>query len=471
MVEVAELLYRSIAERWRPDDVASLLLDEKGPFAWSDAARAMLRKAGRGSYRGTMYWERYGARGFATHTVSLGVLQRLPILAGEVWEGPPEQQIGKAADVLRHYLRVAPDKGASFRWDRMNHVQRKAAGLTISRRQYHKAFRVLRALLRKRVRIEERGAMVRMLQLAKSGLAMTIAPDALLAHPLAMAFVAYYVARRQRQSVFTNKKQSRAWDEVSDMLFAALKEASDLESNVPWAAVALAVPIPQVLNACSEANRLALLISVYAEMLRCAVTLDALWGTLNVNPKTMIVKRGMNSSDWNAAAGAWNQLRSAWITMLHATGRSADLESFCPGKAMRLMAADVAFWHRVSGGDVDPNTKLFAILPRPWEVVLGKVGCTATDVREAHLRMGLDPAETGWLTLPPQQAPVATEPTPALVHGVAVSNPELADLLTRAGWFSGYKCVPIDQPVEVRRDKDGFATFAQEAVESEEVER
>ena len=40
-------------------------------------------------------------------------------------------------------------------------------------------------------------------------------------------------------------------------------------------------------------------------------------------------------------AGAWNLIRSAWVSLVYACGRSEDLDFFFPGKAMRLMAADV----------------------------------------------------------------------------------------------------------------------------------
>lgn len=64
-----------------------------------------------------------------------------------------------------------------------------------------------------------------------------------------------------------------------------------------------------------------------------------------VNTSTMVVKKGNNSSDWNAAAGAWNKVRTNWITLLINLGLDQVLETHCPGKVLRLMAADLMRWH------------------------------------------------------------------------------------------------------------------------------
>jgi hypothetical protein len=175
----------------------------------------------------------------------------------------------------------------------------------------------------------------------------------------------------------------------------------------------------------------------------------------------MVVARGMNSSDWNAAAGAWNTLRAAWLAAVHAVGHAKDLERVCPGKVMRLMAADVARWHKASGKGLDKNTAAFAELPLPWEVVLGRARCTAKNVRLACVAAGLDPEKSGWLAPTPPGVPEPMRPTPALVHGVVVSSPGLADLLRRAGWFEGRGRKARRVPnVFVRRDKHGFALSA-----------
>jgi hypothetical protein len=46
------------------------------------------------------------------------------------------------------------------------------------------------------------------------------------------------------------------------------------------------------------------------------------------------------------------------------------------------------------------------------------------------------------------------------VHGVAVSDPALAALLRKAGWFSGKAAKPVDVAVVVERDPTGAALEA-----------
>ena len=65
----------------------------------------------------------------------------------------------------------------------------------------------------------------------------------------------------------------------------------------------------------------------------------------------MIVRRGNDSSTWNLMAGAWNKLRDGWFGLCDALGAGEIIERQCFGKVMRLMAADVAAWHRSLKGD------------------------------------------------------------------------------------------------------------------------
>jgi hypothetical protein len=109
---------------------------------------------------------------------------------------------------------------------------------------------------------------------------------------------------------------------------------------------------------------------------------------------------------------------------------------------MRLMAADLAWWHQASGGDVDPGTVVWALLPLPWEVLRGTRRCTAADVRAACARAGLDAAASGWTAPLPDGAPAVFTPTQDLVHGIAVADPAWAAVLRRAGAFSGKKIRP-----------------------------
>ncbi|GGO01524.1 hypothetical protein GCM10010116_02870 [Microbispora rosea subsp. aerata] len=101
------------------------------------------------------------------------------------------------------------------------------------------------------------------------------------------------------------------------------------------------------------------------------------------------------------------------------------------------MAADLAAWHRSTGGDVDPDTKVWAALPPPWQVLDGTASCTRADVEAACRTAGLDPEKSGWTAPAPARRVAAFRRTPELVHGIAVADPVWASLLRRAGAFSG----------------------------------
>jgi hypothetical protein len=88
------------------------------------------------------------------------------------------------------------------------------------------------------------------------------------------------------------------------------------------------------------------------------------WERGGINRETMVVRRGNDSSAWNNTAGAWNKARGSWIALLQAMGMTEELDSMCFGKVLRLMAADVAAWHRLSGGELEPDTKVWSEVPR-----------------------------------------------------------------------------------------------------------
>ena len=149
--------------------------------------------------------------------------------------------------------------------------------------------------------------------------------------------------------------------------------------------------------------------------------------------------------------GAGIQRRPRRVARIASRASGADglLEPFCPGKVMRLMAADLAYWHQSSVGDVDPDTKVWAFLPMPWDVISGKTRCTRADVEGACRETGVDPAARGW-TAPRAHGAVAEfKPTPELVHGVEVADPQWAALLRRAGVFSGKRITPGMDGIEI----------------------
>jgi hypothetical protein len=149
------------------------------------------------------------------------------------------------------------------------------------------------------------------------------------------------------------------------------------------------------------------------------------------------VRRGDDSTNWNAAATWYNGARANWISCLKVAGALDLLEAMCPPKALRVMAADLMRWHQSAGGGEHGDSAVARDLPKPWIVLEGKAECPAILVRKVCIEHGIDPEASGWISVRQGGDPPATEPTPELVHGVSVSDPLVAALLRREGMWAG----------------------------------
>jgi hypothetical protein len=179
-----------------------------------------------------------------------------------------------------------------------------------------------------------------------------------------------------------------------------------------------------------------LLAEYFSLMRETAQFLKELWESSNFN-EDMVVRKGNDSTTWNVTAGAWNKLRDAWFSLMYALGMLDAVEQVCPGKALRLIAADVAWWHRHSGGTLHEDTQVWKELPRPWDVFSGDVTCPKSLVESVCGKHGLDPVKSGWCAPKPGRMIEKFTPTPELVHGVVVASPLLAAVFRKAGVFSG----------------------------------
>ncbi|MFJ8961173.1 hypothetical protein ACIRG5_17470 [Lentzea sp. NPDC102401] len=120
--------------------------------------------------------------------------------------------------------------------------------------------------------------------------------------------------------------------------------------------IALAHPAWEVLRHLS-AEQFGELLGRWPAVTRSIATvLAGLWRTSDVDKTAMIVRSGVDSSTWNAYAAAYNSARPAWIACLHAAGLTSLLDDAWPGKTMRVMAADLAWWHEQTGGGPHPDT-------------------------------------------------------------------------------------------------------------------
>lgn len=307
-----------------------------------------------------------------------------------------------------------------------------------SKRQYNRCIRSLRHLEDKRQRMETAQRLRRLVLIGHSGFAHEIPLEQFAADPVTACFIAYYAARKNKRRLFSLQGKENPVDHLADALLDRIRVQA---ARTDWEMLALAYPQPEVIARLTDAQRGSMMGRWWAVMRDTAAELERAWPA-KARKLSMIVRKGMDSSTWNAMAQAYNAARAGWLNCVTASGADGLLEPFCPGKVMRLMAADLAYWHRSSGGDVDPDTKVWAFLPMPWDVISGKTRCTRADVEGACREMGTDPAARGW-TAPRAHGDVAEfRPTPELVHGVEVADPQWAALLRRAGVFSGKRITP-----------------------------
>lgn len=426
-------LYRSLDERWRPEDIAQIVLDL---LDLQGKDRQILEKAvhaGRKNFWFTM------SRDFARPPD----MSRQLAVAQELF-GKPASFSPDDLEQIEQWLRdteasIGKTFGRNdFKADRLPHTERKKLGIDISRRQYNKRFRLAVRMEQKMQRMA-REQFKRSLTLAsKNRLASLISWDDFSCDVNTACFIAYYVARCNLRSLFTNTSQARPYDEICEMLMQRCRQKPD-ETN--WWAIAHVLPSPDVVRRLDDEQKGVLLADYFNLMHDCAAFLQELWETNRFNEE-MVVRRGNDSTTWNVTAGAWNKLRDGWFSLMYSLGLVDAVQQMCPGKVLRLIAADVAWWHRQSGGDLHKDTSVWKELPRPWQVLSGDAVCPKQLVDEVCQRYGIDPAKSGWSAPKPEGKIEKFTPTPELVHGVVVASPLLAAVFRKAGVFSGKTVEP-----------------------------
>lgn len=452
-------IYEALRRRLRPEDVAQIVLDELGPEL-TIPERRLLEKA-------------------ATNSMKSGLHQLTSMSADFFAAVPPERRVAKAqelfdraaaltaaecADIGRlkefvKQLSAEIDKAigrSSFKYDRLDRAARKAVGLDLSKRKYNRLFRFVARFEAAVERYRKELGFAELRQVAKNGMASRMSQADFAASGAASYFVAYFVARQNRRSEFTNTAQDRPFDEIAGMLLDRFRRAPNAAG---WRIIARVMPDIEIISCLSDSEKLALFADWLSLLRQIAEAMKSIRVQSSFDRATMIVRRGDDSSSWNAATGAWNAARQAWLAVIVMLGMEDVLDLVCLGKAMRLMAADVARWH---GGALHPDTAVWSALPPPWDVFDGKATCTRADIESACAEFGVDPVAGGWTAPRRARQAVAFAPTPELVQGVAVSHPELAVMLRKAGWFSGKpsRSLPDGVAVEVVRDETGAALSA-----------
>lgn len=436
-------LYNTLHERKRPEDVAQIIEQLIGNDL-SNSELKTLKKASRNSLKNK--WLKYTSM-LQYFAEPIGVKKQITkaIELFEVSFDMDAFNYKNADDVEMFIKKVSPIIGKEFGknnmiTDRMSKEQRKEAGFDISKRRYNKLFRMLKRLELKLQKLIREQKKIEFQKISKHKLAHTISFDLFTQDIYTACFIAYYVARCNLRSEFTILGQKKPYDNIADMLFK--KATKGTNANPNYLAMAYVYTDPKILNNLSDEQKGEFLGKWTSVLQDISELLEDVWSKNTFNKETMIVKKGDDSTTWNNTAGAWNKARDAWINIVYALGMEFILDSMCFGKVMRLMAADVAYWHRSVGNTLDPNTIVWNKLPLPWEVFNEKRRCTKSMVVNACKEANLNPSKTGWMAPRPHGIEKFT-PTPELVHGVTVSNPVLAKVLKKHKFYSGKKAKPF----------------------------
>ena len=450
-MSLRSLFDRAMA-RHRPEDVAEAILQHADDRLPNDV-RAALSQAATHSLANLGWQYSSMTTDFFEAVVQVSPQARLAAKLFEVKPLTAKQTRDREA-VLAFVSRCGELLGGLDR--KLNKAGRRAIGIHKGHRWYNKRRRLLLRLGAKIERQAWNDKRNSLRRASKTALMSRLTYDDFARDRLTAYFVTYYAARMGMRSTFTNTSQVRAYDEISEVLLRKLRGRED----TAWFAVAHVLPDRDVVARLMEEERGRLMGAAYEQLMDAAHVLETTWREGAVDRSTMIVRRGFDSSTWNESAGAWNRLRESWISLMHALGMEGVLERQLPGKVMRVMAADVAAWHRASGGDVHPDTRVWAMLPLPWQVLRGEVDCSRQDVHQAVVYAHAKPE--GWLgpRIERRRAEAFT-PTPELVHGVAVSSPALAHAMRRAGVFSGKRIRHQPPPTRILRDENGFAIGAE----------
>lgn len=431
-------LYNTLHERRRPEDVAQMIMDLT-TNSLTTKEKAVLEKAAAGSLARNVYSYTSMLQSFAG-AIGAGkqITKAIEIFKLNVAGKADYNNVGEIEKFIAEVSPIInkPVGQNNFKTDRLNKEQRLALGLDISKRNYNKKWRLLKRIEAKLAKFIRESKKIEFQKIGKHGLAHTISAEAFSKDINTACFIAYFNARCNLRSVFTNKSQERPFDEICDVLLKRCKE------NANWWAIAHIYTSQDVLSKLTDEQKGILLGRWTTILQEIAALLDEVWNVSNINRETMIVKRGNDSTTWNNTAGAWNKARDNWMNLIYALGMDYILDEICFGKVLRLMAADVAYWHRISGGGLDSNTIVWNKLPLPWEVFQGKTTCNKDLVIKYCKDAGLDAEQTGWIA-PRIHGVVEFKPTPELVHGVIVSNPFLATVLKRHKYFSGKNVKPL----------------------------
>lgn len=428
-------LFETLNERKRPEDVAEMIM-QLTQNSLTPKEYSVLEKATKGSL--SKKWNGYtsmlqtfakakGAQKQVKKAFEVFNLQNIEKLDYNLYENI-ENCIKEISSIINK-----PVGQNNFKTDRFNKIQRKENAIDLSKRSYNKKWRILKRLEKKLIIFARESRKNEFQLISKHGLVHHLSFEAFSSDLNTAYFIAYYNARCNLRSVFTNQGQESPFDEISEMLLNRCKKELHTTN---WLAISFIYTNEEVLSNLTDKQKGSLIGKWTSILQDIANLLNEVWDYSDIDRETMIVKRGNDSTTWNNTAGAWNKARDNWMNLIYSLGLDCILEEVCFGKVLRLMAADVVVWHRLTGSKLDPNTNVWNKLPLPWEVFENREFCNKKMVIKYCQEAGIDAEKSGWIA-PKVHSVVEFKPTPELVHGVVISNPFLATVLKRHKYFSG----------------------------------
>lgn len=317
---------------------------------------------------------------------------------------------------------------ADFR-NRLNSQELAEALPGVSPRMYRAAVRSVLHLQERTRTLAARQRLERLIAFGKSRAAGAIPVADFVSAPHTAAFIAYYTARMGLRTHFTGAPQARPMDTVAEgLLQLALPEGRfDLLAHV--------LLHSKIVERLSE-EKIRELFDLYnAVWFEAALTMSRLFDEKR-DRRHMVTRRGDDSSTWNAASRAFNQVRTGMLCLArHSPAVAEALDTALPGKVPTLVASDIQ--HHLHETAAHPDTEVWATLPLPWDVLFGVATCTPADVAAACEAAGLDPAATGWTSPYRQDDLEESAATAETVHGVVVDDALSAKILKDLGAFSG----------------------------------
>lgn len=434
---IVRQLHLSLVSREMPETIARLLQDHPAIASDEKIAKLLTKRSRARRLRSSMpetWFEPVDLREKIRVANELFVKQIEGSNDPRAAISPVERDPKKIAQYIAYLsesIGKKPNK-SSFLRERLNREGRSTSGIELSNHAYNKRFRLLNRMSDHLGQFKKELRFLNYRIVGKTGVVADVEFEDFASDIWSAAFTSYYAARKRRRSVFTNRSQSRPFDDLCEALLSKCEN-----TNANWPLIARVLPEKNVLKQLSD-EEIGFILGQWLIVLRdLSHDLSEIWQNSSIDLDSMIVRRGNDSSTWNLGAQAWNSARNGWLAFNSAVGAEGIFEKFLPGKVLRLMAADVAAWHRATGGNIHPDTLVWRELPFPWEVMQGRAPCNRQLIEKACRRAGIDPVKSGWSTSKISVDVEAYAPTPELVHGVQIASPELAAVLRRLDWFSG----------------------------------